>query len=244
MVDGHPLEITRAQAQQYAAELIAEGKEANTVRLRLVSLRQSARCSVDQGELADDPLPGLKPPKLPTKVVEVLTDEQLQAVTLSRQPHPNNEMAVCSSPKLFGATLRPWTGRRSALPPSGVAGPRRHGRGVAAYDPTMDRVVALKLLPANFADDRSSRRVPPGGEARAAAQGQPVAVANGSYSYSDSEALTDNTSATSGGKGDVAVAIGTGSDATAAGGSADNAFAYGHQRRRKRNRRQPRQGLC
>jgi serine/threonine protein kinase len=27
-----------------------------------------------------------------------------------------------------------------------------------AYDPTMDRVVALKVLPQNFADDRSSRR--------------------------------------------------------------------------------------
>jgi serine/threonine protein kinase, bacterial len=27
-----------------------------------------------------------------------------------------------------------------------------------AYDPTLDRVVALKVLPQNFTDDRSSRR--------------------------------------------------------------------------------------
>ena len=36
------MELTRAQTQQYAAELIAAGKEASTVRLRLAALRQFA----------------------------------------------------------------------------------------------------------------------------------------------------------------------------------------------------------
>ena len=31
--NGHPVEITRARAQTYTAELIAEGKEPNTVPL-------------------------------------------------------------------------------------------------------------------------------------------------------------------------------------------------------------------
>ena len=76
----HPAELTRAQIQQYAAELIAAGKEANTVRLRLASLRQFGRWLVAEGELAEDPLVGVKPPKMPTKVVHGLSDEQLRAL--------------------------------------------------------------------------------------------------------------------------------------------------------------------
>lgn len=77
---GHPVELTRAQIQQYAAELIAENKEANTVRLRLAALRQFAKWLLEEGELPDDPLLGLKPPKIPTKVVHGLSDEQLRAL--------------------------------------------------------------------------------------------------------------------------------------------------------------------
>jgi site-specific recombinase XerD len=75
---GHPLELTRAQVQRYQAELTAAGKEANTVRLRGASLRQFAKWLVEEEELPDDPLVGLKPPKLPTKVVAGLTDDQLR----------------------------------------------------------------------------------------------------------------------------------------------------------------------
>lgn len=78
--DGHPVELTRAQIQQYAAELIADGKEANTVRLRLAALRQFGRWLVAEGELPEDPLVGVKAPKLPTKVVRGLSDEQLRAL--------------------------------------------------------------------------------------------------------------------------------------------------------------------
>jgi site-specific recombinase XerC len=70
----------RAQVQAYMAELIADGKEANTVRLRQASLRQFVRWLVDEGELPEDPLLGLKAPKIPTKVVHALTDDQLRAL--------------------------------------------------------------------------------------------------------------------------------------------------------------------
>jgi integrase/recombinase XerD len=76
----HPVELTRAQIQQYAAELIAAGKEASTVRLRLAALRQFARWLVSEGELPEDQLLGIKPPKIPTKPVNGLSDEQLRAV--------------------------------------------------------------------------------------------------------------------------------------------------------------------
>jgi site-specific recombinase XerD len=75
---GHPQELTRAQVQRYMAELTAGGKEANTVRLRQASLRAFARWLVEEEEIAEDPLVGLKPPKLPTKVVAGLTDDQLR----------------------------------------------------------------------------------------------------------------------------------------------------------------------
>lgn len=78
--NGHPMELTRGQVQQYSAELVAEGKEANTVRLRQAALRQFGRWLVDEGEIPADPLLGLKPPKIPTKLVKGLSDEQLRAL--------------------------------------------------------------------------------------------------------------------------------------------------------------------
>jgi len=75
---GHPQQLTRAQVQRYMAELTVAGKEANTVRLRQASLRAFAKWLVEEREIPEDPLVGLKPPKLPTKVVTGLTDDQLR----------------------------------------------------------------------------------------------------------------------------------------------------------------------
>lgn len=50
------MQLTRAEVQRYAAELVAAGKEANTVRLRLAALRQFVRWLVDEDELSDNPL--------------------------------------------------------------------------------------------------------------------------------------------------------------------------------------------
>ena len=56
------------------------GSEPNTARLRLASLRASRRWLADEGELDTDPLVGLRPPKIDTKVTESLTDDQLAAL--------------------------------------------------------------------------------------------------------------------------------------------------------------------
>lgn len=82
---GHPAELTRAAVQLYIAELISEGKEANTARLRLAALRQFARWLVDEGELDVDPLIGVRPPKIPAKVVQALSDDQLRALITACQ---------------------------------------------------------------------------------------------------------------------------------------------------------------
>ncbi|MDG4669462.1 tyrosine-type recombinase/integrase [Mycobacterium sp. 236(2023)] len=74
----HRAELTRPLVQTYIAELIEDGKEANTVRLRLAALRAFARWLVEEDELSEDPLTGIKQPKIPSKVVESLSDEQLR----------------------------------------------------------------------------------------------------------------------------------------------------------------------
>jgi site-specific recombinase XerD len=74
----HPLEITRVQVQAYTAELITEGKEANTVRQRQAAVRAFARWLVEEDELPEDPLIGLKALKIPTKIVRGLSDDQLR----------------------------------------------------------------------------------------------------------------------------------------------------------------------
>jgi integrase/recombinase XerD len=61
--NGHSMELTRGRVEQCSAELVAEGKEPNTVRLRRAALRQFCRWLVDEGESPADPLLGLKPPK-------------------------------------------------------------------------------------------------------------------------------------------------------------------------------------
>lgn len=76
----HPVEVTRTTVQTYIAKLVDDGKEANTVRLRLASIRAFVRWLIEEDELTSDPLLGIKQPKLPTKVVEALTDDQLKAM--------------------------------------------------------------------------------------------------------------------------------------------------------------------
>ena len=64
--------------QAYTAQLIAGGAEATTARIRQASLRQFTKWLAEEDELPDDPLAGLKPPKIAAKVVEALTDDQLK----------------------------------------------------------------------------------------------------------------------------------------------------------------------
>lgn len=78
--NGQPAEITAPHVQRYIAHLIDTGSEANTARLRLASLRAFTKWMVEDGELDDDPLVRLRPPKIPRKVVDALTDEQLKAM--------------------------------------------------------------------------------------------------------------------------------------------------------------------
>lgn len=78
--DEHSEQLTRPSVQRYMGELIAEGKAANTVALRLAALKQFTRWLVEEEEIPEDPLVGLRAPKIPTKVTPALSDDQLSAL--------------------------------------------------------------------------------------------------------------------------------------------------------------------
>ncbi len=73
-------EITRQSVSGYLGRMIQEGAAPNTVRLRLAALRAYTRWLAEDGEIDQDPLLGIKPPKIPTKITHGLSDEQLQAL--------------------------------------------------------------------------------------------------------------------------------------------------------------------
>jgi site-specific recombinase XerD len=71
-------EITKTNVQAFTADLLDSGAQPATARARHMALRRFAAWLADEGELDSNPLLGVKPPKLDSKVVDALTDEQLR----------------------------------------------------------------------------------------------------------------------------------------------------------------------
>jgi len=71
-------EITKSTVQAFTADLLDAGAQAATARTRHMALRRFAAWLAEEGELDANPLLGVKPPKLDSKVVDALTDEQLR----------------------------------------------------------------------------------------------------------------------------------------------------------------------
>ncbi len=71
-------EMTRATVQAFISSLLDAGAEAATARSRHMALRRYGAWLVDEGEIDTNPLLGMKPPKLDTKVTDALTDDQLK----------------------------------------------------------------------------------------------------------------------------------------------------------------------
>ena len=86
---GRPATLDRPTVAAFVAELLNDGREAATARARQLALRRFAAWLADEGELPVDPLAGLKPPKLDSKVVPVLSDQQLRGL-----------LAACQGPAL------------------------------------------------------------------------------------------------------------------------------------------------
>lgn len=73
-------DLTRTAVNAFIADLLDEGAEAATARSRQLSMRRFSAWLKEEGELEADLLIGLKPPKLDSKIVPELSDDQLKAL--------------------------------------------------------------------------------------------------------------------------------------------------------------------
>src|SRR5437763_9078065 len=77
---GHPAVLDRRTVAAFIAALRAAGAEAATVNVRYRSLRRFSAWLAEEGETDRDPLLGMKPPKLDSKVVPRLTEDELRSL--------------------------------------------------------------------------------------------------------------------------------------------------------------------
>ena len=64
--------------KEFTASLLADGAEASTAVSRQHAVRRFAAWAVEEGLLSEDPLLGLKLPKIDQKITECLTEEELK----------------------------------------------------------------------------------------------------------------------------------------------------------------------
>lgn len=81
--------LDRPTVTAFVAALLEAGAEPATARARQLALRRFSAWLADEGEIPTDHLTGLRPPKLDSKVVQPLSDDQLRAL-----------IRVCTGPEL------------------------------------------------------------------------------------------------------------------------------------------------
>lgn len=72
--------LDRGTVAAYVADLLDAGAEPNTARSRQLAVRRFSAFLAEEDEIPRDELLGLKPPKVDTKVVDALTDDQCRAM--------------------------------------------------------------------------------------------------------------------------------------------------------------------
>jgi site-specific recombinase XerD len=76
--NGQPAILDRNLLASFTADLLDRGAELATAQARHLAVRRFGRWLHAEGELAEDPLAGMRPPKLDTKVIPVLSDDELR----------------------------------------------------------------------------------------------------------------------------------------------------------------------
>lgn len=76
--DGNPSYLSKPVLQRWVTHLLASGAEPATARIRQQAVRRFAAWLAAEAEIDADPFLGMRPPKLDTKVVEVLDEDQLR----------------------------------------------------------------------------------------------------------------------------------------------------------------------
>lgn len=72
--------LSKATVNGFTAALLDAGSEAATARSRQLGVRRFSAWLAEEGEIPEDPLLGLRAPKLDLKVIEPLTEVQLKAL--------------------------------------------------------------------------------------------------------------------------------------------------------------------
>jgi site-specific recombinase XerD len=75
---GHSPALDRELMKGFVADLLEAGAEPATARARQLGMRRFSAWLSEEGEIDDDPLLGLKAPKLDAKVTDSLTDDELR----------------------------------------------------------------------------------------------------------------------------------------------------------------------
>ena len=76
--NGHTPALDRDLMKGFVADLLAAGAEPATARSRQLAMRRFSAWLEEEGEISEDPLLGLKAPKLDVKVTESLSDDELR----------------------------------------------------------------------------------------------------------------------------------------------------------------------
>jgi site-specific recombinase XerD len=78
--NGHSPALDRDLMNGFVADLLDAGAEPSTARSRQLGVRRFSAWLAEEGEIDDDPLLGLKSPKLDAKVTDSLTDDELRGL--------------------------------------------------------------------------------------------------------------------------------------------------------------------
>ena len=77
---GHTPALDKSLVNGFTAGLLESGREAATVRSRQLGIRRFSAWLTEEGEIPADPLLGMRAPKLDSKVIEPLTEDQIKAL--------------------------------------------------------------------------------------------------------------------------------------------------------------------
>lgn len=81
--DGRPAVLDRRNLREFIDTLLANGARPATATSRHLAVRRFSAWLAAEGEQAEDPLIGLKAPKLDAPITQPLTEEQLKALLLA-----------------------------------------------------------------------------------------------------------------------------------------------------------------
>lgn len=83
--------LLKLSIQKFHADTLAHGTEPNTARLRHYALKSFFKWMRDEGETDADPFAGMGPPKMHSKVVPSLSDEQVNALLAACRKKPGKD---------------------------------------------------------------------------------------------------------------------------------------------------------